>query len=147
MFGFGKGKIEIQMDNYNYAPGDTINGNVTLSLKKPLQGKELSISLLGEQKTSQGYGANKSNQTAKIFEFKLPLDKEKEYPADKPLAYPFKIKIPANVAKQVPEGTLGTVLKAAQMFSGTNSRTSWHLIARLDVKGLDITKEVQINVA
>jgi len=150
MFGFGKGKIEIQLDNYNYSPGQVIEGTVALSLKKPLPGKELSITILGEQKISQGYGTNRSYRTVKIFDFKQPLDREKEYPAgDQPLVYPFKIKIPANVEskQQMPEGTLGTVMKAAQMFSGTKSRTQWYLIARLDVKGFDITKKVQINVA
>ncbi|MFH1589847.1 MAG: hypothetical protein ABIB43_04740 [archaeon] len=149
MFGFGKGKIEIQLNNYNYAPGQTIEGTVSLKLKKPLQGKELSIRLFGEQKISQGYGTNKSYRTVKIFDFKQPLDREKEYlPGSQPLVYQFKITIPANVeSQQPPEGALGTVMKTAQMLLGTKIRTNWYLVARLDVKGFDMTKKVQINVA
>ena len=150
MFGFGKGKIEIQLNNYNYSAGDIIQGTVALSLKKPLLGKELSITIIGEQKTSEGIGTNRSYSTRTIFDFKQPLDGQKEYPAgEQPLVYPFKIKIPANLQTktQLPEGALGNVLKVAQMFSGANSSVMWYLIARLDVKGFDITKKVQINIA
>lgn len=150
MFGFGKGKIEIQLNNYNYSPGDTIEGTVVLSLKKPLIGNELSITIIGEKKVTQITGSSSMSRTIQIFNFKQPLDGQKEYPAgEQPLVYPFRIKIPANMQtqQQMPEGTLGTVLKAAQMFSGANSRVMWYLIARLDVKGLDVTHKVQINVA
>ena len=149
MFGFGKGKIEIQLDKYNYSPGETIEGTVALSLKKPLPGKELSIRLIGEEKVQQGYGRNSSYRTVAVFDFKQPLDREKEYPAGQPMAYSFKIKLPADVAgrQQMPEGKLGTILKVAQVMSGTVRRINWYLIARLDVKGFDISKKVQINVA
>ena len=36
MFGFGKGKIEIQLSKYNYSPGDELSGTVILKLKKPV---------------------------------------------------------------------------------------------------------------
>ena len=150
MFGFGKGKIEIQLDKYNFSAGEVIEGTLALSLKKPLHGNGLSIQIIGEQKISQGFGTSRTYRTVKIFDFVQPLDGEKEYPAsEQPLVYPFKIKLPANVQskQQMPEGTLGTVLKAAQMFSGSNSTTYWYLIGRLDVPGLYITKKIQINVA
>lgn len=150
MFGLGKGKIEIQLDRYNYSLGETIEGTVALSLKKPLLGNELTIRIIGEEKISQVYGTNRTYRTVKIFDFKQPLDGQKEYPAgDQPLVYPFKIKIPTEVKtkQQMPEGTLGTVLKAAQMLSGNIRRINWYLIAELNVKGFDITKKIQINVA
>ncbi|NWF77067.1 MAG: hypothetical protein HXY36_00450 [Chloroflexi bacterium] len=46
---FGKGKIDIAIQKFNYAPGDTISGNVALTLKKPVNAREVSISLIGEQ--------------------------------------------------------------------------------------------------
>lgn len=49
MFGFGKGKINMTVQKTNYAPGDTISGNVALTLKNPVQAREVSISLIGEQ--------------------------------------------------------------------------------------------------
>ncbi len=52
MFGT-KGKIDIAIQKFNYAPGDTISGNVALALNKPVQGRELSVSLIGEQCITQ----------------------------------------------------------------------------------------------
>lgn len=163
MFGFDKGKIEIQLDKFNFSPGEVIEGTVALKLKKPVKAKELSIRIVGEQTTTQregvsiGIGTNRGTQntdsrTTTIFDFKQPLDGEKEYLAgEQPTVYPFKIKIPANVLSQQTqapqEGTLGTVLKVAQMVSGTSSRISWYLIASLDVpKAFDVSKRVQINI-
>jgi hypothetical protein len=48
MFG-SKGKIDIVIQKYNYAPGDNISGNVALLLRKPVNAREMSISLVGEQ--------------------------------------------------------------------------------------------------
>jgi len=48
MFG-SKGKIDIVVQKFNYAPGDIISGNVALVLKKPVNAREMNISLIGEQ--------------------------------------------------------------------------------------------------
>ena len=48
MFG-SKGKIDVVIQKFNYAPGDSISGNVTLVLKKPVNAREMNISLIGEQ--------------------------------------------------------------------------------------------------
>jgi hypothetical protein len=50
---FGKGKINIALQKTHYAPGDIISGNVALTLKKPVKAREVSISLIGEHKTTQ----------------------------------------------------------------------------------------------
>jgi hypothetical protein len=142
MFGFGKGKIDIKVNSLNHAPGDTITGTVTLLLKKPQQSKGVNIGLMAEEKRVS-MGNNRSRTTVRVFDFKQPLDSEKEYPAGKELSYPFKIKVPTG--SEMPKGALGGVLKAAQMLSGTGMRR-WYLVANLDVKGFDVSKKLQINV-
>ena len=57
MFG-SKGKIDISIQKFNYAPGDIISGNVALTLKKPVQAREMSISLIGEQLITQTQDIN-----------------------------------------------------------------------------------------
>ena len=148
IFGFQKGKIDIKLSKFNYSPGETIEGVVELKLKKPISAKELSITIIGEQKVSQMTNQGSSSRKTKVFDFKQPLEGEKEYSADQPLNYPFQIKLPDNLlANQgVLEGGLGTVVKVAQVISGTRSRVSWYLIARLAVSGLDINKKVQVNI-
>ena len=144
MFGFGKGKMDIRLDNFNYSPGDTIQGSVSLSLKKALPGKEVSIQLVSEEKITEMQGTQYNSRTVTLLDVKQSLSGVKEYPAE-PLVYPFKMKIPENL-KSPASGALGTIFKAAQLFSGSRSKITWYLIARLDVKGFDITKKREINV-
>jgi hypothetical protein len=47
MFG-SKGEIDIAIQKTSFAPGDTISGNVVLTLKKPVKAEGVSISLMGE---------------------------------------------------------------------------------------------------
>jgi hypothetical protein len=49
----GQGKIDIAIRKTSYAPGDTNSGNVALTLKRSVKARELSISLIGEYRTTQ----------------------------------------------------------------------------------------------
>ena len=170
MFGFGKGKINIAIQKTNYAPGDTISGNVDLTLKKPVKAREVSISLIGEEITTGGGGTvgwgggrtwgagtmgggDGSPTIERIYDFKQQLDSEKEYSQGG--EYRFEIKIPADILgmrPQTPEGKLGQVLKVAQTAATITGaipfqRIKWYLSAKLDVPGgLDISKKVDITI-
>jgi sporulation-control protein spo0M len=147
MFGFGKGKIDIAIQRTNYAPGDTISGNVVLTLKKPVNAREMSISLTGEQMitttqdiTSKGilsYSREKSTSTqrVRIYDFKLPLDSEREYSEGR--EYPFEIKIPADILSMSPQMT----------GASKSAPVKWYLLAKLDIpRGLDIRKNVDLTI-
>ncbi|MEE9525537.1 MAG: hypothetical protein V3V78_02920 [Candidatus Woesearchaeota archaeon] len=145
MFGFGKGKIEIKLDKYEFVPGDTISGTLVLKLKKPLEANELTIGIEGYQKTVQGYGNSRNYRTTKVFDFEKPLDGAKGY-STQPQEYKFTLKIPSSVATGKIEGALGGVVKAAQLLTQTRSRIDWRVVGRLKVKGFDVSKKVKINV-
>ncbi len=151
MLGFLKGKIEIKIDHFNFAPGDTISGTVVIKLKKPLKAREFNIFFIGEEKTTErDYEGDPNTRIRKIYEFKHPLDSEKEYPTSQDLTYSFEIKIPPNVLEQQkpPEGALGALAKVGKFMSGRRSQISWYLLARLDIPwGIDVKKKVQINLA
>ncbi|MFC2050810.1 hypothetical protein ACFLTN_06510 [Chloroflexota bacterium] len=158
---FGKGKIHITIPRTNYAPGDTISGDVALTLKKPVKAVEMSISLIGEQIITRGggiVGGRKRSTTTeriRIYDFKQQLDGEREYSQGR--EYKFKIKIPANILSMKPqmpelEGKLGQGLKMVQaatemMGAISVQRTKWYLLAKLDVPGgLDINKKADITI-
>ena len=148
---FGKGKIEIQLKKHNLSAGEVVKGTVLLKLKKPLKAKELSITMIGEEKVSQiSLKGQRSTKTIRIFDFKQTLDREKEYSSAKPLVYKFKIKIPKNILskQEIPKGKLGTVIKTASFLLGAGRKqVHWYLLARLDVPwAIDINKKVQINI-
>jgi len=144
-----KGKIAISIQRFNYAPGDTISGNVALTLKKPVKAREVSILLVGEQQITQEqytesrsiiFGHKKSRGTStnteSVYEFKQQLDGEKEYSQGQEY-YLFEIKIPADILD-----------KEVQMTGAIQSFPAmWYLVAKLDIPGgLDISKRVQITI-
>lgn len=167
MFGFGKGKIEIALEKMNFKPGETIKGKVLLKMKKPTKGKALKIFFIGEKtvtvassgissrhsgfKSSVSVGGIKRSGTTTrkevIHRFEMDLAGEKEYTDSE---YPFEIAIPEGVlgkAGELPEGKLGTAIKAIQFLSASANKIEWNITAKLDLeKCLDINKKVQINV-
>ena len=160
---FGKGKINISIQRTNYAPGDTISGNVALTLKKPVKAREVSISLIGEQKNtrvggmtgSQSQGVSTTTKNIRIYDFKQQLDSEKEY--NQGQEYRFEMKIPADILSakpQMPElgGKLGQGLKIAQAAAAMTGaipfqQTKWYLLAKLDIPGgMDIKKKADVTI-
>jgi hypothetical protein len=158
---FGKGKINIAIQKTGYAPGDTISGNVALTLKKPVRAREVSISLIGEQKNTRVGGMvgsgdmSTTTQRIRIYDFKLQLDSEREYSQGQ--EYRFEIKIPADILStkpQMPElgGKLGQGLKVAQAAAAITGaiplqQTKWYLLAKLDIPGgMDIKKTADITI-
>jgi len=164
---FSKGKIDITIQKNHYAPGDIISGNVSLTLKKRVKAREVSISLIGEHKTTQtttgvggpmgggGMSMSTTTKTVRIYDFKQQLDSEKEYNQGR--EYHFEIKIPADTLSMRPltsevESKLGQVLKVAQTAAALTGaipfqRIKWYLLAKLDVPGgLDINKKVDITI-
>ena len=149
VLGFGEVKVDLQLKGFNYKPGDTIEGTVSVLLKKPKKAKGVFVTLFAE-KTESGMGRS-TTYMQHAFELKEMLDGEKEYPAGaNPLVYPFKIKIPANIldSQKKPEGKVGTVLQAAQFLSGTMVQMKWFVEGKLDVPlALGMGKKVQINLS
>jgi hypothetical protein len=162
MFGFfEKGKIEIKLEKLNFSFGDTIKGTVLMQLKKPIKAKGVSISLVGEQKTtginssgmsfgtSVSFGSSSSKNTTKIeriFDFKMPLDVEKEY-GTQPYEYAFEIKVPMIGQSSPPQGFVGDFAKAMSFLSTKRSVVTWYLETGLDIPmGFDVSKKIQINI-
>lgn len=164
---FGKGKIDVAIQKNHYVPGDIISGNVSLTLKKPVKAREVSISLVGEQKTTQtttgvggpmgsgGIDMSTTTKTVRIYDFKQQLDGEKEYSQGG--EYRFEIKIPADTLSMRPqasdvEGKLGQVLKVAQTAAAMTGaipfqRIKWYLLAKLDIPGgFDVSKKIDITI-
>ena len=77
MFG-NKGKIDIAVQKLNYAPGDSISGNVTLALKKPVSAREMNISLIGEQLIKKSIFQIFPNQNNLVGKQLFLLKKDKE---------------------------------------------------------------------
>jgi len=158
---FSKGKISLTIPRTDYAPGDKISGDITLTLKKPVRARAVSISLIGEQKNTRvggmmgKQGTSTTTQRICIYDFKQQLDGEKEYSQTR--EYHFEMKIPADILSakpQVPEleGKLGQGLKIARAAATMTGaiplqRTKWYLLAKLDIPGgMDVKKKTDITI-
>jgi hypothetical protein len=149
----GKGKIEIAVPKTEFNQGEVISGIATLTLKKPIKARKFTVSFIGDQKITQGLGTSRTTRHVRIYEFEHQLGVEQEYNGG---TYPFELKIPEDILEQektpeMPkmEGKLGTALNVAQSFAGMGitRRTSWFLIARLDIPwGTDIKEKIQITI-
>lgn len=69
IFGFGDGKMELQLTNVNVAPGDTLEGTASLTMKKDVMGKEVVAILSGENgdRTNHSQGCSLHETTSNIF--------------------------------------------------------------------------------
>ena len=159
MFDFlSRGDLEVILEKFQFSPGDTVSGKITLKLKKPTQANKLTVSVVGQKITKKreiNFAGNMPREQTtidKIFSFDLQLDGSKEYTEGE---YPFSIKLPVDIVQQQTmansEGALGTVAKVFNavnnLSGGTTVRTEWFVEAQLDVpKAIDMRKKVMINV-
>ena len=148
---FGKDKITLILEKYDYKPGDKIKGTVKLNLKKPTKARKLELSFIGtktDKQTGIGIGPATSNtqqtKIVKVYDFTLPLDGEKNYQEEE---YSFEIKIPEDILQtaQKLDGKIGTAITALRTISGVYSRVDWYVKSELDVPmGLDVKKTQKI---
>lgn len=157
---FGKEQITLELEKYDYTPGESIKGTVKVNLKKPVKGRKLYVELIGRQVQRQSgiSVANVAMGNARaggkssyriVYRFDMPLDGEKTYHSGD---YPFEIKIPADILQSTTtpaaEGKLGGVIKAAQMLGGISTRTDWIVQTQLDVPmKLDVKKDQKIVIS
>jgi len=151
MFGFGVGKIDVKLNKFNFKPGDTIEGTVSLTIKKNSKANGVKVAFVGTE-TSSYRGANGRNQTSTktICNVEQELDSEREYEATQmPRDYPFKIVIPSDALRGTSTGnqTADQVVGVFNMLSKSRKRTKWSIKTKLDIPmGLDVAKEIQINL-
>jgi hypothetical protein len=148
---FGKEKITLTLEKYDYKPGDKIKGTVKLNLKKPTKARKLEVSFIGtktDKQTGMVIGptasSNTQTRTIKVYDFTLPLDGEKNYQEEE---YSFEIKIPEDILQtaQKLDGKIGTAITALRTLSGVYSRVDWYVKSELDVPmGLDVKKSQKI---
>jgi hypothetical protein len=150
---FGREKITLTLEKYNYTPGETIKGTVKLNLKKPIQARKLEVAFIGQKMEKRssasvagmaGGSRGSSTSYTTVFDFKMPLSGEKEYQNEE---VPFEIKIPGDLLQNNPtlQGKLGQAATAVRVLAGVSSRIDWMVKAQLDIpKKLDVKKTQKI---
>jgi len=151
---FGPDKITLTLEKFDFKPGESIKGQVSLNLKKPTLARKLQISLEGTRKVTSYRNGNRRTSYQKVYDFDLPIGGEKEYQNEQ---VPFEMKIPSTIlnmetykdkmtdALEDKLGAVGSVLGA--MAAGA-SHIEWKVKAQLDVpKKLDIKKSQDVVIS
>ena len=141
------------MEQFNFFPGETIKGMVTLNLKKPTKARKLEVALVGEQtERYRDRDGRTKRKTHKVYSFEIPLGPEQEYHKGD---FPFEIKIPDDILMRGrgqhnrPEGALGAVTDVLGALGGNRYEpVEWYVRSQLDIPlGLDVKKTQKIVIA
>ncbi len=144
MFGwFKKGDVMIEIPSNTYSYGDTVEGNVTLKLKKPLDARGFKVRIYAKRRTKSMKPGNNRTEYTNVFDSVQILDSNKNFGTEEK-TYSFKIKLPKNfVHNQV----TSSIIKSVQLLSGNTERTYWYLQAYLDIPmGIDVSTTIPLNV-
>jgi hypothetical protein len=145
---FSKGKADLIISKSNFYPGETITGVATLAVDKPALANKFSVSLIGEKKVTVRRRSSNGNyttetETTRIYDFKQPLDGQREYCGA--TQYNFAIRIPQDILAglQNPGGGGGLF----HFVQGNAPRYVWYVQAMLDIpKSLDVNKKFDITI-
>lgn len=153
------------MKKYNFNPGEEIEGTLKVDLKKPMQGTQLSVSLIGKRidtymttsglastNSRKSVGGNKKEQF--FFDYKQPISGSQQYHKD---TFDFKLYIPPDILEhreevvdKVTEGMQHTVSAVKVITGGTthaHTQIKWVVKARLELPGFDVTRGQDITLS
>ena len=96
IFGLGDGKMDLQLTNVNVAPGDTLEGTASLTMKKDIMGKEVVAMLYAEKTVMEHHPkGGAAPREFLVYAKSETLDTEKLYTtANSPYQYKFSFVIP-----------------------------------------------------
>lgn len=100
--------MDLQLNNVNVAPGDTLEGTASLTMKKDVMGKEV-VAILSAQKTVTEHNPKGAASTRQllIYAKSQTLDTEKLYTtANSPYQYRFAFVIPETSPSGVQGGSI-----------------------------------------
>jgi len=147
VLGIGEGSIEVQIEKQTYAPGEAMKGQVTLNLNAAKKARELRISFYGEITEHHREHGKSHSHTKRIYEQKLVLGGEQEYPAGSK-TYPFELKVPDIPPRtQSGEGVIGMAVGLFNNLTDPLANAKWYLDSSLDISmAFDINKRLQLNI-
>ena len=151
---FGKNKLSLKLEKYDFKPGETIKGSFIIDLKKTYEARKIQVSLIGRRKESRkDHDGDYTYYYHNIYDFSIPLAPEGEYQYQQ---FHFEIKIPENILevrgkttyKQL-DGTLGKLQELGKAMSGyTTYPVEWLIQAHIDIPNrLDMKKSQDIVIS
>jgi len=151
MLAYMKGSIELSLANTRFSHGDTIKGEFTLHAKKLIEGNDLSVSLVAQEKIeTRDNEGKKRTRTRDIYKDLTKLENCKEYPSGFNQSYSFEFQMPDSRQGDFAQSILGPAAKLMDNFLGNERKyIEWHVNVTLDAKGIDLsdTQRIYVNIA
>jgi hypothetical protein len=153
IFGLGDGKMDLQLNNLNVAPGDTLEGTASLTMNKDVDGKEV-VAILYAEETVTERDAKGSPHTRQItlYSKSETLDAEKLYTkANSPYQYKLSFVIPQTgpSATQSTSVSLGTGMLPNLFRASTGGIVRWYVKVELKHEAalkFPVAKTQEINI-
>lgn len=152
--GIGVGDIAITMKQFQYQAGETIQGIVSLKLRRPTPARALRVGLRGSQRVVRlrvqpSGGSAYEPRKDSVFDFTFPLEGPGEFTSGH---FPFEIDVPtAKALKEglrAPDGVIGDLARAVA-FVATPARfpMRWQVVAYLDMPWkLNLSTAVDVSI-
>ena len=145
-----RGSIKLSLPNITFNPGDQITGQFDLHTKKRIQGKKLTVSLIGKKITKTHTDERSRTHSHEIYRDEKVLEGAKEFPVGHRANYDFEIATPNPSTPDSLNSTLGQTLKTAlNVLTQSRTRFQWKVEVRLDAKGIDLvaSKPISLNIS
>ena len=107
IFGLGDGEMNLQLKNVNVAPGDTLEGTASLTMKKDVMGKEVVAILYAEKTVTEHTKGKATPKQFLLYSKSETLDTEKLYTtANSPYQYKYSFVIPETSPSGLQGGSI-----------------------------------------
>lgn len=153
LFTRGKGKLEVTFEKRAYNPGDQIDVQLHLSTKKELGPGRLFATLVCEERvTTHSVDSDGDRDTDTrinvIYSHEVDAAIEASFPASTEEDFTLTFEVPPDPTAtnvEIP-GWIGGLVKAASFFGNKDSRLTWYVVGRYDIKGLDLVDKEKISI-
>jgi hypothetical protein len=140
IFGIGAGKMELQLDRFDFHPGEKLSGIAKLQVNEPLKARGVKVVFWAERPSSK-------NTTTIIYRREIVLDNSQQYMPNMPKSYNFELEIPVGIIfeNNYGQGFFGSIMNLLQSMGNNNIR--WFVQAKLDLEmAFDVSATKQIRV-
>ena len=156
-----KGSMKITTDKKSFGSGETIEGQLHVTVKKPVDVDRLYIALIGEREhRSRSSNGNSSTSWKEFYRDEGDILTDEHLRAGFSEVYLFGLEAPSvptvegqmdSIAEGMESATAKTIVKGigqlASLSNKLGGRRRWRVVGRLETKGVDLAASRKVHVS
>lgn len=152
------GRIRLELTRDTVDSGQDLDGRVTIEARRPIRGL-LRVSLVGrEKRRRRRSGESERVEWVEVYRQDQVVEESREFPAGVRETHAFQLLAPTrvearrggsvdHVAEQTGDTVMSSVLRvAARAADALHGRIYWHVEARLEADGIDLSTKRKIDI-